>query len=64
MLMQMDSSVRRRLIRDALISLFIYALPVLLMLTSFWVSGQRPWKKPAVSVAHSKTAGPKPGDPK
>ncbi|WP_322518561.1 hypothetical protein [Chitinophaga sancti] len=35
---------QNRILRDVLISIFIYALPVVLMLLSFKISGQRPWK--------------------
>lgn len=41
-----------RLLRDVLISIFIYALPVLLMLLSFKISGQRPWKEKANTSLH------------
>lgn len=41
---------QKRIFRDAIISLFIYALPIVLMLLSFKISGQRPWKdKPATT---------------
>jgi hypothetical protein len=40
---------------DLLISLFLYALPVLLMLLSFKITGQQPWKnKVPVSKTQSK----------
>lgn len=35
---------QKRILRDVIISIFIYALPVVLMLLSFKFSGQRPWK--------------------
>jgi len=35
---------QKRILRDVIISIFIYALPVVLMLLSFKISGQRPWK--------------------
>lgn len=35
---------QKRILRDVLISIFIYALPIVLMLLSFKISGQRPWK--------------------
>jgi len=42
--MRLEKSLTRKIIRDALISIFLYALPVLLMLLSFYVSNKRPWE--------------------
>ena len=39
--MKLDTTVRRRLIRNALLSLFLYAAPVLLMLTALSLTGHR-----------------------
>jgi hypothetical protein len=42
---------QKRILRDVIISVFIYALPIVLMLLSFKISGQRPWKdKPAITI--------------
>jgi sterol desaturase/sphingolipid hydroxylase (fatty acid hydroxylase superfamily) len=41
--MQMAIDVRDRIVRNALLSVFLYALPVLLMIGAFAWSGQRPW---------------------
>lgn len=41
--MEMAKETRRSVARDGLISVGIYALPVLLMLTVFAATGQRPW---------------------
>jgi hypothetical protein len=41
--MKMQEHIRRRIIRNALLSVFIYALPVLLMLATFYFTGQKPW---------------------
>jgi hypothetical protein len=35
---------QQKIIRDVLISLVLYALPVILMFLSFKITGQRPWK--------------------
>lgn len=43
---------QNRILRDALISIFIYTLPVLLMLLSFKISGQRPWKDKVNTNVH------------
>jgi hypothetical protein len=49
--MKLEPYIRNRIIRNALLSLFIYALPILLMFLSFYISGERPWVKKANSSA-------------
>lgn len=49
--MKMEPRIARRIFWNVLVSLFIYALPVLLMLLSFYVSGERPWEKKQESAA-------------
>ena len=43
--MKMQPFIVRRIIKNALISLLIYALPVLAMLLVFYIRGERPWKE-------------------
>ena len=43
--MTMEPRIARRIARNALLSLFLYALPVLLMFVTFYLTGQRPWVK-------------------
>lgn len=43
--MKMHPFIARRIIRNALISLLIYALPILAMLLVFYIRGERPWKE-------------------
>ncbi|WP_167020171.1 hypothetical protein [Chitinophaga sp. Cy-1792] len=43
--MKIEKNVAKKLIRDGIISLFIYALPVLLMFLWFYVKGEHPWKE-------------------
>lgn len=43
--MKMQPFIIRRIIRNALISLLIYALPILAMLVVFYIRGERPWKE-------------------
>ena len=43
--MKMRPFIIRRIIRNALISLLIYALPILAMLLVFYIRGERPWKE-------------------
>jgi preprotein translocase subunit YajC len=43
--MKMQPRIIRRIVKNALISLLIYALPVLVMFLVFYIRGERPWKK-------------------
>jgi sterol desaturase/sphingolipid hydroxylase (fatty acid hydroxylase superfamily) len=43
----MDAEVRKSIISNGLASLLIYALPVALMLLTFYFTGQRPWQQAA-----------------
>ena len=43
--MQLPKETARKIARDAIISLFIYALPVVLMFLTFYITGQKPWQK-------------------
>ena len=43
--MKLKKETARQIARDAILSVFIYALPVLLMFLSFRVTGKRPWLK-------------------
>ncbi|SDL11674.1 hypothetical protein [Siphonobacter aquaeclarae] len=45
--MKMEPRVARRIFRNALLSLLLYALPVLLMFATFYVTGERPWRQAA-----------------
>lgn len=51
--MALEISLKKRILRDALISLFIYALPVLLMLGWFAYKGEKPWQQHAKAVQTS-----------
>lgn len=44
--MKLETKIRDRIIRNALLSVLIYALPVVLMLLVFRLTGQRPWAGP------------------
>jgi hypothetical protein len=49
--MAIEKSLGQRILRDATISVFIYALPVLLMLGWFHYKGEKPWlDKPKASA--------------
>ncbi|MEO6521168.1 MAG: hypothetical protein ABIN91_05810 [Mucilaginibacter sp.] len=43
--MKLEQPVKQRILRNAILSLFIYTLPVILMLVTFYFTGQRPWLK-------------------
>jgi len=47
--MQIEKEISKKIVRDIAISILLYALPVLLMLVSFYITGERPWQnsKPA-----------------
>jgi hypothetical protein len=52
--MKMEPYIANRIFRNVLVSLFIYALPIVLMLLTFYFTGQRPWENrihhPAATV--------------
>lgn len=43
--MKMEAKIAQRIVKNALLSLFIYTLPILLMFLTFYFNGQQPWKK-------------------
>lgn len=43
--MKLETLTKQQIARNALLSLFIYALPIALMFVTFYVTGQRPWEK-------------------
>jgi len=51
--MKLDQETARKLTRDISISILIYALPVLLMLLTFHLTGQRPWKEKNTTYLHN-----------
>jgi len=55
----MEQHIKTRMIKNLLLSIFIYALPVLLMLLSFYVTGQKPWLKKPVQKANTTASVPK-----
>jgi len=42
--MKIDPTTKKSIIKNALLSVFIYLLPILLMFGSFYISGKKPWK--------------------
>jgi sterol desaturase/sphingolipid hydroxylase (fatty acid hydroxylase superfamily) len=56
--MKIDPFVRRRMIRNAALSLCIYALPVFLMLGWFSLQHRKPWEQVQAVAAHGATLSP------
>jgi len=42
--MKIEVHIARRIVKNVIVSLFIYALPVALMFLTFYLTGQRPWE--------------------
>jgi preprotein translocase subunit YajC len=43
--MKLEQAKKTRIVRNALLSLVLYALPIVLMFATFYFTGQRPWEK-------------------
>ncbi len=43
--MKTPKSTVQKIFRNAILSLFIYALPVILMFITFYIKGEKPWLK-------------------
>ena len=43
--MKMEQATRQRIAKNAVLSLFIYILPIAAMFITFAITGQRPWTK-------------------
>ena len=43
--MKIESATKDRIVRNVILSLFIYLLPVALLFISLKITGQRPWEK-------------------
>lgn len=43
--MKIDDKTKKSITRNVFLSLFIYALPILLMFLSFYITGKRPWEQ-------------------
>jgi len=53
--MKIEPAKKQRIIRNVILSLFIFLEPVALMYTSFLISGQRPWEKKAQKEVNTKS---------
>ena len=47
--MKPEKALVKKIIRDVLVSLFIYALPIVLMLSWFYIKGEKPWQKQTIN---------------
>jgi sterol desaturase/sphingolipid hydroxylase (fatty acid hydroxylase superfamily) len=60
--MQMEPHLKARIVRNGLLSVLLYALPVLLMCVAFGMTGSHPWERMQVlqsAAAHAaQTSGP------
>jgi preprotein translocase subunit YajC len=43
--MKIETAVKKSIIRNVVLSLFIYILPIVLMFLTFYITGERPWEK-------------------
>ncbi|WP_419698727.1 hypothetical protein [Mucilaginibacter sp. NFX135] len=43
--MKLEEAQKTRIIKNAFLSLLLYALPLVLMFATFYFTGQRPWEK-------------------
>jgi hypothetical protein len=54
--MQLQKETKQKIIRDITISLFLYALPVILMFLTFYITDKKPWlnkeKKNPTTIIH------------
>jgi preprotein translocase subunit YajC len=54
--MKLEQATKSRIVRNALLSLVLYALPLVLMFATFYFTGQRPWEKKKLPQTVSQTA--------
>jgi preprotein translocase subunit YajC len=53
--MKIEEKVKKSIVKNVLLSLFIYILPILLMFLTFYFTGQRPWEKKPVEKEQIKS---------
>ncbi|MBB3054623.1 preprotein translocase subunit YajC [Mucilaginibacter gotjawali] len=53
--MKIEKEVKQSIVKNVLLSLFIYILPILLMFLTFYFTGQRPWEKRQVQKEQIKS---------
>ncbi|SDS22526.1 hypothetical protein SAMN05216490_0767 [Mucilaginibacter mallensis] len=53
--MKIDTTTKKQITRNLILSLFIYVLPIALMFLTFTITGQRPWEKKAAKKENIKS---------
>ncbi|WEA02584.1 hypothetical protein [Mucilaginibacter sp. SJ] len=43
--MKLEQSTKVQIVKNALLSLLLYTLPIVLMFATFVITGERPWEK-------------------
>ncbi|SEN87734.1 hypothetical protein SAMN05192574_104447 [Mucilaginibacter gossypiicola] len=64
--MKLEQATKVQIAKNALLSLFLYILPIVLMFATFAITGQRPWEKKQQhkqqTTSKSKTVNPQDND--
>ncbi|WP_461451211.1 hypothetical protein [Mucilaginibacter sp.] len=53
--MKLEKANKDRIVRNVILSLFIYLLPIALLFISLKITGQRPWEKKNQKANNTKT---------
>ena len=54
--MKVDAETKQKIVKNVLLSLFLYILPIALMFITFSITGQRPWKDKPVKKEITKSS--------
>lgn len=52
--MKMEKATRDQIVRNVIVSLFIYLLPIVAMFLTLYITGQRPWEKKKQAIENVK----------
>jgi sterol desaturase/sphingolipid hydroxylase (fatty acid hydroxylase superfamily) len=55
--MRPEKQLAKKIIRQVLISLIIYTIPVILMFSWFYIRGEKPWQKQATTITTTSSSG-------
>ncbi|WP_179412255.1 hypothetical protein HDF19_03180 [Mucilaginibacter sp. E4BP6] len=53
--MKIEQATKDRIVRNVILSLFIYLLPVALLFITLKITGQRPWEKKTQKAENTKS---------
>ena len=53
--MKIEPATKDRIVRNVILSLFIYLLPVALLFITLKITGQRPWEKKTQKAVNTKS---------